>query len=109
MPSDRRSPSPGSHPTRPTRPAPPIARPAEPHHEEPPHSWPAPEAHRRHGDYAFVEGYGWWPRWYPYSDPSWYAYWQYLYDYYGGEANAEYAEYARDAALRSIAEQQGWL
>lgn len=62
-----------------------------------------------HRDYVFVEDWGWLPQWYPYSDPYWFSYWQYLYDYYGGDANAEYAADARDTFLRSIAPQWGWL
>ena len=58
-------------------------------------------------DYAPVEGWGWWPRWYPYWDPQWRAYWWQLYDYYGGDNYAEYAEYARDAMLRAYAPQWG--
>jgi len=68
----------------------------------------APAAHLRHHDYAYIEGYGWRPRWFPYWDPAWVQYWDYLYAYYGGDANPEYAEYARDEYLRSIAAQQGW-
>jgi hypothetical protein len=66
--------------------------------------WP----HQHHHDYVSVEGWGWWPRWYPYWDPNWHAYWWYLYDYYGGDAYAEYAEYARDALLRANAAQWGF-
>jgi hypothetical protein len=73
------------------------------------HEHPAPPSHERHRDYVYVEGYGWWPQWFPYWDPAWLGYWQYLYDYYGGDQYAEYAEYARDEALRGIAAQQGWL
>lgn len=68
-----------------------------------------PPAHQRHHDYAYVEGSGWWPTWFPYWDQSWLAYWNYLYDYYGGDAYAEYADYARDAAIRQMAMQQGWI
>jgi len=70
-------------------------------HDVPP--WP----HQRYHDYANVEGWGWWPRWFPYWDEGWYAYWWYLYDYYGGDAYPEYAEYARDAVLRQYAPQWG--
>jgi hypothetical protein len=35
------------------------------------------------------------------------VYWWYLYDYYGGDAYPEYAEYARDAVLRQYAPQWG--
>lgn len=70
-------------------------------HETPP--WPQ----QRHHDYALIEGWGWWPRWYPYWDPQWRAYWWQLYDYYGGDYYAEYAEYARDAVLRAYAPQWG--
>ena len=70
-------------------------------HDRPP--WP----HQRYNDYAPVEGWGWWPRWYPYWDPQWRTYWWYLYDYYGGDEYPEYAEYARDAALRANASQWG--
>jgi hypothetical protein len=89
--------TPSPHPPIVTRP------PHRPSRDEP------PTPHRHHGDYVFVEGYDWWPRWYPYWDPYWYSYWQYLYDYYGGTDNPEYAEWARDAYLRSIAPQWGWL
>lgn len=70
-------------------------------HDYPP--WP----HQRYGDYIVIEGWGWWPRWYPYWDQRWYSYWWQLYDYYGGDANPEYAEYARDAILRQQAPQWG--
>jgi hypothetical protein len=72
-------------------------------HDVPP--WP----HQHHGDYIVIEGWGWWPRWYPYWDQRWYAYWWYLYDYYGGDAYPEYAEYARDAVLRQYAPQWGFV
>lgn len=68
-----------------------------------------PTAHQRHHDYVFVEGHGWRPQWYPYWDPAWHQYWASLYDYYGGDSNPEYAELARDEALRVIARQRGWL
>lgn len=68
-----------------------------------------PWGQRYYGDYLFLAGYGWLPRWYPYWDPSWYDYWWYLFDYYGGDANADYAAYARDAVLRGWARQYGWL
>jgi hypothetical protein len=68
-----------------------------------------PAAYQRHRDYNYVEGYGWWPVWFPYWDPTWQTYWQSLYDYYGGDANPDYAEYARDEAMRIIGAQQGWL
>jgi hypothetical protein len=71
--------------------------------------WSPPAAHHHHRDYAYVENYGWWPSWYPYWEPYWYWYWQYLYYYYGGNENPEYAEYARDVALRELAPQRGWL
>ena len=97
------------HPAPPA--TPPVIHP--PIVTRPPHRRPSPDEpptpHRHHGDYVFVEGYDWWPRWYPYWDPYWYSYWQYLYDYYGGADNPEYAELARDAYLRSIAPQWGWL
>ena len=63
----------------------------------------APWPQQRYHDYAFIEGWGWWPRWFPYWDAQWRAYWWQLYDYYGGDNYAEYAEYARDAMLRSHA------
>lgn len=66
-------------------------------HESPP--WP----HQRYGDYVNVDRWGWWPRWFPYWDQSWFTYWWYLYDYYGGDANPEYAEFKRDAVLRQNA------
>jgi len=69
----------------------------------------APREHHRHRDYVFVPGYDWWPRWFPYWDPYWYWYWQYLYWYYQGYTYPEYAEAARDAYLRSIAPQWGWM
>jgi len=70
-------------------------------HDVPP--WP----HQHYHDYVYVDRGGWWPAWYPYWDPGWYAYWWQLYDYYGGDAYAEYAEYARDAFLRQNAPQWG--
>ena len=71
-------------------------------HDVPP--WP----HQHHHDYVYVDArWGWWPRWYPYSDPGWYQYWWQLYDYYGGDASPEYAEYARDAVLRQSAPELG--
>lgn len=70
-------------------------------HDVPP--WP----HQRYHDYALVEGWGWWPRWYPYWDEHWRGYWWNLYDYYGGDGQPEYAEYARDAFLRANASQWG--
>lgn len=70
-------------------------------HEVPP--WP----HQRHHDYINVNRWGWWPRWYPYWDQSWFTYWWYLYDYYGGDANPEYAEYKRDELLRQNAPSWG--
>ncbi len=70
-------------------------------HDVPP--WP----HQRYHDYAYAEGWGWWPRWFPYWDRGWYDYWWSLYDYYGGDAYPEYAEYARDAVLRQYAPQWG--
>jgi len=72
-------------------------------HDVPP--WP----HQHHRDYVYVDRGGWWPRWYPYWDPQWYVYWWDLYDYYGGDAHPEYAEYARDAFLRQYAPQWGLL
>jgi hypothetical protein len=63
----------------------------------------------RHQDYIYVTNYGWWPRWYPYWDPQWFMYWRQLYDYYGGDAYPEYAEWARDEVLRAMAPQRGWL
>lgn len=83
---------------------PPAHEPAHPRHPHDP-----PRAHHEHQDYIFVEGYDWWPRWYPYWDPYWYQYWQYLFDYYGGAYNPDYAEASRDAYLRSIAPQWGWI
>lgn len=70
-------------------------------HENPP--WPQ----RQHHDYINVDRLGWWPRWYPYSDPGWQRYWWCLYDYYGGEAYPEYAEYQRDAFLRQNSAEWG--
>jgi hypothetical protein len=71
-------------------------------HDAPP--WP----HQHHHDYVHVDSrWGWWPRWYPYSDPGWYRYWWQLYDYYGGDASPAYAEYARDAILRQRAPELG--
>lgn len=71
------------------------------YHEHPPYP------HRHYNDYILVDGWGWWPRWFPYWDQRWYAYWWSLYDYYGGDAYADYAEYARDAVLRQYAPQWG--
>jgi hypothetical protein len=86
---------------QPAQPVQPTA-PRRPHfHDTPP--WPQ----QRYGDYAPVQGWGWWPRWFPYWDRRWYDYWWYLYDYYGGDANADYAAYARDAVLRQYAPQWG--
>ena len=68
-----------------------------------------PWGQRAYGDYLFLAGWGWLPRWYPYWEPSWYDYWWYLFDYYGGDGNADYAAYARDAALRALARRYGWL
>lgn len=80
---------------------------------QPPKPQPSPEhpprPHHEHGDYVFVPGYEWWPRWFPYWDPYWNYYWQYLYWYYQGYNYPEYAEWARDAYLRSIAPQWGWF
>lgn len=77
-------------------------------HYAPPQQWWPPAAHQQYGDYVLVEGYGWFPRWYPYWEAYWYGYWQQLYAFYGGDANPQYAEYARDYALRTIAPQWGW-
>jgi len=80
----------------------PVHHPRRHHfHDVPP--WP----HQHHHDYVYVDRGGWWPRWYPYWDPQWYVYWWYLYDYYGGDAYSDYAEYARDAALRQYGPQWG--
>jgi hypothetical protein len=68
-----------------------------------------PASYQRHGDYNFVEGWGWWPNWFPYWDSSWFSYWSSLYDYYGGDGNPDYAEYMRDKVMRQMAVQQGWL
>jgi hypothetical protein len=68
-----------------------------------------PWGQRYYGDYIFLVGYGWLPRWYPYWDPQWYDYWWFLFDYYGGDAAADYAAYARDMVLRGYARQYGWL
>jgi hypothetical protein len=62
-----------------------------------------------HHDYTYVANYGWWPSWFPYWDPYWFWYWQYLYWYYRGYENPEYAEWARDAVLRSMARERGWM
>jgi len=70
-------------------------------HEVPP--WPQ----QRYHDYAYVEGWGWWPRWFPYWDRRWYDYWWSLYDYYGGDARPDYAEYASDAIFRQYGPQWG--
>ena len=66
-----------------------------------------PYPHRYYNDYALIEGRGWWPRWFPYWDQGWITYWWNLYDYYGGDAYPEYAEYARDAYLRQNAPKWG--
>ncbi len=100
------TPPPGAGTQRSDDPRSALIRPARPprrhhFHDAPP--WP----HQHHHDYTLVEGWGWWPRWYPYWDARWYAYWWHLYDYYGGDAYPEYAEYARDAVLRSNAPQWG--
>jgi hypothetical protein len=68
-----------------------------------------PWGHRYYGDYIFLAGYGWLPRWYPYWDPSWFDYWWFLFDYYGGDTAADYAAYARDVVLRGYARQYGWI
>jgi hypothetical protein len=70
------------------------------------HDYP-PYPHRYYNDYVIVEGWGWWPRWFPYWDQRWFDYWWYLYDYYGGDAYPDYAEYARDAVIRQYAPQWG--
>lgn len=84
-------------------PSPQLARPFRRYHFHDVPPWP----HQRYHDYINVEGAGWWPRWFPYWDARWYAYWWSLYDYYGGDARPEYAEYARDAVLRQQASQLG--
>jgi hypothetical protein len=73
---------------------------AEYHHD-------APGPHRRYRDYVYDDRSGWWPRWFPYRDQRWCAYWWYLYDHYGGDACPAYAEYARDAVLRQYGPQWG--
>ncbi len=81
-----------------------ASRPGRRHHFHDVPPWP----HQHHHDYVFVDSrWGWWPRWYPYSDPGWYRYWWQLYDYYGGDASPEYAEYARDVILRQRASELG--
>lgn len=70
-------------------------------HDVPP--WP----HQRYHDYTYFEGWGWWPRWFPYWDRRWYDYWWHLYDYYGGDAYADYAAYASDAVFRQYGPQWG--
>lgn len=106
MPSRLSDARPVHHPVPAHHPVP-VHQPAPAHyrrrhfHDFPP--WP----HRHHGDYALVEGWGWWPRWYPYWDPQWYAYWWSLYDYYGGDAYPDYAANARDAFLRANASRWG--
>ena len=110
-------PSPTDHrpPVKPPVVQPPVVQPpaGEPPAGEPQrprrHPDAAPREHHRHRDYVFVPGYDWWPRWFPYWDPYWYWYWQYLYWYYQGYTYPEYAEAARDAYLRSIAPQWGWM
>ena len=87
----------------PPRPVEEHPRPRRHHHF---HDYP-PYPHRYYNDYALVEGWGWWPRWFPYWDQRWYSYWWYLYDYYGGDAYPDYAEYARDAVIRQYAPQWG--
>jgi hypothetical protein len=71
------------------------------YHDTPP--WP----HRRYGDYAYFEGWGWWPRWFPYWDRRWHDYYWYLYDYYGGDAYPDYATYMADAVFRQYGPQWG--
>jgi hypothetical protein len=98
------------HPVSPTPVPPTVVHPVAPVHPVvPPVHHEPPRAHHEHHDYVFLENYGWWPRWYPYWDPGWYAYWWQLYEYYGGDAYREYAEWARDQALRAYAAQMGWL
>jgi hypothetical protein len=91
------------HPGVPIHPIVPVHPVIPPVHYEP------PRAHYEHHDYVFVENYGWWPHWFPYWEPAWYAYWWQLYEYYGGDENREYAEWARDQVLRGYAPQMGWL
>lgn len=92
----------GRHPS-PILAVPPVLGPVRRHHFHDTPPWP----HQRYLDYVSVDGWGWWPRWYPYWDGQWRAYWWQLYDYYGGDGYPEYAEYARDAALRANALQWG--
>lgn len=114
-PRDHRDPG-ARPPIAPPTAHPPVAQPTAPPTATPPtetrprrhhfHDFP-PWPHQHHGDYVAVEGWGWWPRWYPYWDQRWYTYWWYLYDYYGGDAYPDYAEYARDAIVRAYAPQWG--
>lgn len=90
------------HPAYPVHPGVPV-------HAAPPSRAHPPASHLRHHDYGFADGWGWWPIRFPYWDPSWRAYWQSLYDYFGGDANSDYAEYARDATVRQVAAQRGRL
>ncbi len=79
-------------------------RPSRRHHFHDVPPWP----HQYQHDYIYVDArWGWWPRWYPYSDPGWYRYWWDLYDYYGGDSRPAYAEYARDTVLRQRAPELG--
>lgn len=81
----------------------PQLAPARRHHFHDVPPWP----HQRYHDYVNVDGYGWWPRWFPYWNQRWYTYWWRLYDFYGGDGNPEYAEYARDDVLRQNAPSLG--
>ena len=75
-----------------------------PSHDRPRYHHP----HDYYHDYTVVDG-AWWPRWFPYWDPAWFQYWWQLYYYYGGDARADYAQYARDAHLRADATRLGWI
>jgi len=124
---DHRSPRPGGHDPWPVHTQPIVVVPAPVHPVHPvqpspqpqpqPQPSPQPQPQRQryqhphfyYGDYVVVENGAWWPQWFPYQDPAWYAYWWQLYNYYGGDAYRDYAEYARDAILRAYAPQLGWL
>jgi hypothetical protein len=66
-----------------------------------------PHPHDRYRDYTVVDGL-WWPRWFPYGDPTWRHYWDQLYVYYGGDTYPDYAHHARDAHVRGDARRRGW-
>lgn len=94
-------------PHHPVRVPPPVHHGHHGHHGHHHFHDEAPWPQQQYGDYVLIQGWGWWPRWYPYWDRRWYDYWWSLYDYYGGDSYPDYAAYARDAFLRANAQQLG--